>query len=120
MTGWAGGGLRRLVHFALLSGYRPSQPGVLPPLLADRMRTQMLAAVKAEMAEAEAEMAELGETAVGVRRVGGSEGSGLGVHLRSASGDGRERGVRCRACLVETWNVCGLCDSCHSECRLAR
>ena len=85
-----------------------------------------LAGLSLPAVEDEAELAEateLGRDSGGGEAAGwfgGSEGSGLGVHLRSAGGASRERGVPCGVCLVETWNVCAICDSCHSECRLAR
>ena len=92
---------------------------------ADSGAAEAEAVVPAEIAEiAEiAEETELGRDSGGGEAsggFGGSEGSGLGVHLRSVGGASREHGVPCGVCLVETWNVCAICDSCHSECRLAR
>jgi hypothetical protein len=34
----------------------------------------------------------------------------MGVHPVSALGARRERPAWCAHCLVETWNICGLCD----------
>ena len=86
------------------------------------MPSAVRTAFEVELAEI-AEETELGRDSGGGEAsggFGGSEGSGLGVHLRSVGGTSRERGVPCGVCLVETWNVCALCDSCHSECRLTR
>lgn len=104
--------------------FLPAQRPELSPLTrrADGGARMGEPAEVAEMVET-VELTELGRGSGGSEAggvFGGSEGSGLGVHLLSAGGDSRSRGVMCAVCLVETWNICALCDDCHGECRLAR
>jgi hypothetical protein len=125
VSGDADGGAAEAEVVVPAQGDVVSLAGLSLPGVASAVR----AAVEVELVEAEllkaelAEATELGRDSRGGEAgggFGGSEGSGLGVHLRSAGGAGRERGVPCGVCLMETWNVCAICDSCHSECRPAR